>query len=126
MASLLRLPARQLTRTSLSIASPTARQAAQRSYAQESSKSSGGKENAKRNAGTPENPLPNHPIPSNKARPTLRDGRSSPIADFEGNLKEDLPQDVKEHNRELENRYDRPYNHIADDGDVERNEWKDK
>ena len=125
MASLPRLPGvRQLTRTSLSIASPTARQAAQRSYA--TNKSSGGKENAKRDAGTPENPMPNHPIPSNHAKPTLRDGRSSPIADFEGNLKEDLPRDVKEHNRDVENRYDRPYNHIADDGDVEKNGWEDK
>ncbi|KAJ5390614.1 uncharacterized protein N7496_001682 [Penicillium cataractarum] len=98
-----------------SITGPT-KLPAQRSYARDSNKSSGGKENATRDAGTPENPLPNHPIPSNDAKPTLRDGRSSPIADFEGNLKDDLPEDVKKHNEDVENRYDRPYNHIADWG----------
>ena len=59
---------------------------------------------------------PRNPIPSNKARPTLRDGKQSPIADFEGNLKKDLPEEVKKHNEEVENRYDRPYNRVGDQG----------
>lgn len=65
----------------------------------------------------------NHPIPSNKAQPTLRDGNQSPMADEEGNLRDDLPQDVKKHNEEIEQRHDRPYNHIADEGGVEKS-WK--
>jgi hypothetical protein len=61
----------------------------------------------------------NAPIPSNNAKPTLREGTQSPLADHEGNLKEDLPQDVKKHNKEMEERYDRPYNSISDKGTVE-------
>lgn len=41
------------------------------------------------------------------------------MADMEGKLKDDLPNDVKRHNKDLENRYDRPYNHISDSGHVE-------
>lgn len=41
------------------------------------------------------------------------------MADKNGKLKDDLPNDVKRHNAELEDRYDRPYNHISDDGHVE-------
>lgn len=63
---------------------------------------------------------PNHPIPSNKAHPTLRDGRQSNLADMEGKKHEDLPEDVRKHNEEMKNRYDRPYNHIADEGPVEK------
>jgi hypothetical protein len=66
-------------------------------------------------------PSPNHPIPSNKAQPTLRDGNQSPIADDEGNLKDDLPEDVKRHNEEMEDRYDKPYNHMGDKGSPESN-----
>ncbi|CAI7657866.1 unnamed protein product [Penicillium manginii] len=36
---------------------------------------------------------PNHPIPSNKAHPTLRDGRQSNLADISGVKHEDLPED---------------------------------
>lgn len=127
MTSLLRLSTRQLARPSIaSIAGSIIRLPAQRNYAQDSNKSSSGKHDATRDAGTSETPLPNHPIPSNNAKPTLRDGRSSPIADFEGNLKDDVPEDVKKHNEEVENRYDRPYNHIADQGKVEENGWKKK
>lgn len=127
MTSLLRLSTRQLVRPSIaSITGPTVRLSAQRTYVQDFNKSSGGKDNATRDAGTPENPMPNHPIPSNNAKPTLRDGRSSPIADFEGNLKDDLPEDVKKHNEDVENRYDRPYNHIANEGNVEESEWRNK
>ncbi|KAJ5773919.1 hypothetical protein N7457_008815 [Penicillium paradoxum] len=63
--------------------------------------------------------LPNAPIPSNKARPTLRAGTQSPLADNEGHLREDLPEDVKKHNKEMEERYDRPYNRTSDEGKVE-------
>lgn len=127
MASLLRLPARRLARTSITFSnSRTIRLATQRSYAQYSTKSSGGKDDATRDAETPENRLPNHPIPSNNAKPTLRDGRSSPIADFEGNLKDDVPEDVKKHNEDMDNRHDRSYNHISDAGKVEDRKWGDK
>lgn len=90
-------------------------------YAQDS-KSGSEDRSAQRDSGGTEG-SPNHPTPSNKAHPTLRDGRQSPIADFEGNLKEDLPQDVKEHNEAVENRYDRPYNHITNEGGVAPS-WK--
>ncbi|CAG8013344.1 unnamed protein product [Penicillium olsonii] len=62
---------------------------------------------------------PNHPIPSNNAKPTLRDGNQSPLADQDGNLKDDLPKDVKKHNEEMEERYDKPYNHTGDQGQTE-------
>lgn len=62
---------------------------------------------------------PNHPIPSNKAKPTLRDGNQSPLADQDGNLRDDLPKDVKKHNQEMEERYDKPYNHTGDQGQTE-------
>lgn len=63
---------------------------------------------------------PNHPIPSNNAHPTLRDGRQSNLADMEGVKHEDLPEDVRKHNEDMENRYDRPYNHIGDEGKIEK------
>ncbi|KAJ5267856.1 hypothetical protein N7478_010664 [Penicillium angulare] len=53
---------------------------------------------------------PKHPIPSNQAHPTLQDGKDSPIADFKGNLRKDLPKDVQDHNKEVERRKDRPQN----------------
>ncbi|KAJ5287592.1 hypothetical protein N7478_003278 [Penicillium angulare] len=62
---------------------------------------------------------PNHPIPSNKAHPTLGDGRQSNLTDEKGKPNKNLPEDVKKHNAEMENRYDKPYNHIADEGPVE-------
>ncbi|KAJ5163519.1 uncharacterized protein N7500_005349 [Penicillium coprophilum] len=61
----------------------------------------------------------NRPIPSNKAKPTLHEGERSPVIDKEGNPKKDLPEDVKKHNREMEERYDKPFNHAKDDGTVE-------
>lgn len=63
---------------------------------------------------------PNHPIPSNGAHPTLRDGRQSNLADMEGKKQKDLPEDVRKHNEEMENRYDRSYSHMADEGTVEK------
>ncbi|KAJ5982128.1 hypothetical protein N7451_012289 [Penicillium sp. IBT 35674x] len=93
-----------------------------RTYAQYSSKSEGKNRSAQRDSGGTEG-SPNHPIPSNKAHPTLQDGKQSPLADFEGNLREDLPKDVKEHNDEVEHRHDRPYNHMADEGGVKKS-WE--
>ncbi|KAJ5384601.1 hypothetical protein N7517_002512 [Penicillium concentricum] len=61
---------------------------------------------------------PNRPIPSNKAKPTLHEGERSPVIDKEGNPKKDLPEDVKKHNREMEERYDKPYNYANDEGAV--------
>ncbi|KAJ5185298.1 hypothetical protein N7472_010138 [Penicillium cf. griseofulvum] len=61
---------------------------------------------------------PNRPIPSNKAKPTLHETEQSSVIDQEGNRKKDLPEDVKKHNREMEERYDKPYNHAKDDGTV--------
>lgn len=61
---------------------------------------------------------PNRPIPSNKAKPTLNEGEQSPLTDQEGNPKKDIPEDVKKHNQEMEERYDKPYNSTSDDGTV--------
>jgi hypothetical protein len=69
---------------------------------------------------------PNHPIPSNKAKPTLRDGNQSPLADQDGNLRDDLPADVKQHNKEMEERYDKPYSHTGDQGQTEPSFENDK
>ncbi|RHZ67502.1 uncharacterized protein CDV56_106892 [Aspergillus thermomutatus] len=61
--------------------------------------------------------------PSNNARPTLNDGRS-PNVDEEGNPRPDVPEDVKRHNAEIENRHDRAYNKMEDDGKVQKVSWK--
>jgi hypothetical protein len=84
-----------------------------RTHAQHSSKSDGEDRSAQRDSGGTEG-SPKHPIPSNKAHPTLQDGKHSPIADFEGNLREDVPKDVKEHNEEVERRNDRSHNHCGE------------
>lgn len=117
MIPLLRLqPRLQGSKSFLSLRHPTSFLSGQRAYAQ---KSSDGKSNSSTTQQDADVASPNNPIPSNKAHPTLRDGRQSPIADKEGNLRDDLPEDVKQHNEEVENRYDRPYNHTADEGNVE-------
>ncbi|KAJ6187665.1 hypothetical protein N7519_002573 [Penicillium mononematosum] len=67
---------------------------------------------------TPQPDSSNRPIPSNRAKPTLNEGEQSPLVDREGNPKKDLPQDVKEHNRDMEERYDKPYNSTGDNGTV--------
>ncbi|KNG84998.1 conserved serine-rich protein [Aspergillus nomiae NRRL 13137] len=54
--------------------------------------------------------------PSNNAKPTITDGRHSPNIDSEGNVKSDVPNDVKKHNEEMEHRYDRPYNQLGNEG----------
>ncbi|KAL1999123.1 hypothetical protein VTN02DRAFT_5004 [Thermoascus thermophilus] len=74
-------------------------------------------------AGTAQPPQTAPQIPSNKAHPTLTDGRQSPNVDEHGNLRPDVPEDVKRHNRELESRYDRAYNQIAEDGKVQKGWW---
>lgn len=87
-----------------------------RTYA---NKTSNDPEQAETSTTTHRQDSPNAPIPSNKAKPTLSSGTKSPLADAKGNLKEDLPEDVKKHNREMEERYDRPYNRTSDEGKVE-------
>ncbi|EED19587.1 conserved serine-rich protein [Talaromyces stipitatus ATCC 10500] len=73
---------------------------------------------------TQEDDLYHKKQPSNKARPTLSSGRESPNVDEQGNTKDDVPEDVRQHNRELSQRYDRPYNQIADEGKVSKGFWK--
>ncbi|RMJ24167.1 Conserved serine-rich protein [Aspergillus sp. HF37] len=75
-------------------------------------------------------PSQGHPTtqtPSNQAHPTLTDGRPSPYVDENGNLRPNVPEDVKEHNKSMEDRYDRPYNQIGDEGTVQAgysSKWK--
>ncbi|KAJ5155522.1 hypothetical protein N7492_008325 [Penicillium capsulatum] len=124
MASLLRLQARFQGPKTLRSSNRPLFLLGQRSYAQKSSSESNATTTNERAAAKGvEDSSPNHPIPSNKAEPTLRDGTQSPMADMEGNLKEDLPEDVKQHNEDVEHRYDRPYNHTGDDGNTEP-AWK--
>lgn len=119
MASLLRLQPSMQARFSLKlIGRSSITLLSRRTYAQNSSNTKSGEGHSSETE-----QAPNHPVPSNKAQPTLKDGKQSPMADMEGNLKEDLPEDVKKHNAEVEQRYDRPYNHIADEGNIE-NAWK--
>ncbi|KOS48904.1 hypothetical protein ACN38_g53 [Penicillium nordicum] len=61
---------------------------------------------------------PNRPIPSNKAKPTINEGEHSPLVDREGNPKKDIPDDVKKHNQEMEERYAKPYNSTDNHGTV--------
>ncbi|KAJ5267284.1 hypothetical protein N7478_010092 [Penicillium angulare] len=74
-------------------------------------KSEGEDRSAQRDSGGTEG-SPKHPIPSNQAHPTLQDGKDSPIADFEGNLRGDLPKEVQDHNKEVERRNDLPHNQL--------------
>lgn len=53
------------------------------------------------------------PIPSNKARPTLNDGRQTRNVDEHGNPRQDVPEDVKKHNAEMEKKHDRTYNQLG-------------
>ncbi|KAL4915327.1 hypothetical protein BDW62DRAFT_188777, partial [Aspergillus aurantiobrunneus] len=61
--------------------------------------------------------------PSNKAKPTITDGRQSANVDGEGNTRPDVPEDVKKHNEDVEQRFDKPYNRIKDEGKVEKGFW---
>ncbi|KAI9372668.1 hypothetical protein BJX61DRAFT_533765 [Aspergillus egyptiacus] len=60
--------------------------------------------------------------PSNKAKPTIKDNRSDNI-DKEGHIKADIPEDVRRHNEEVDQRHDKPYNRINDDGKVGKPFW---
>lgn len=40
--------------------------------------------------------------------------------DDEGHRRKDIPEDVKEHNRGVEQRHDRSYNQITDEGKVQK------
>lgn len=61
---------------------------------------------------------------SNNAKPTITDGRHSPNVDSEGNVKSDVPNDVKKHNEEMEHRYDRPYNQLGNEGKPPKGFWE--
>ncbi|KAL4810448.1 hypothetical protein BDV18DRAFT_131025 [Aspergillus unguis] len=61
--------------------------------------------------------------PSNKAKPTITDGRQSTNVDKDGNTKPDVPEDVKQHNSDVEQRFDKPYNRIKDEGKVGKGFW---
>ncbi|KAL2868293.1 uncharacterized protein BJX67DRAFT_380103 [Aspergillus lucknowensis] len=62
--------------------------------------------------------------PSNNPHPTITDGRQSVNVDKDGNSKPDVPEDVKRHNEEIDQRYDKPYNRIKDEGKVGKGFWK--
>ncbi|ODM19188.1 hypothetical protein SI65_05805 [Aspergillus cristatus] len=59
-------------------------------------------------------------VPSNKAHPTITTGKQSPNVDEEGHRRKDIPEEVKEHNRGVEQRHDRSYNQITDEGKVKK------
>lgn len=127
MTSLLKLQPRLRASVSLTnLSRPTFNTTARRTLAQKTSTPQGEQGQGSTKTGQQESDAQgNHPIPSNKAQPTLRDGNQSPMADEDGNLRDDLPHDVKQHNEEMEERYDRPYNHISDEGEVAP-AWKRK
>lgn len=61
--------------------------------------------------------------PSNNAKPTITDGHQSANVDKEGNMKPNVPEDVKRHNEDIDKRFDKPYNRIKDEGKVEKGFW---
>ncbi|KAL4885068.1 hypothetical protein BJY04DRAFT_181294 [Aspergillus karnatakaensis] len=61
--------------------------------------------------------------PSNNAKPTITDGKQSQNVDDDGNTKANVPEDVKKHNEEIDNRHDKPYNRIKDEGKVGKGFW---
>ncbi|KAH8695308.1 serine-rich protein [Talaromyces proteolyticus] len=61
---------------------------------------------------------------STGAKPTITSGSESPNIDAQGRVKEDVPEDVRRHNKEMEGRYDRAYNQIADEGTHNRGIWQ--
>jgi hypothetical protein len=117
MTPLTRLQARIQASVSFApLRRPTFKSYGRRSYAS-------GKSKTQQTTQSKQDGSTDYPIPSNNAKPTLQDSRQSPIADHEGHLREDLPEDVKKHNKEMDERYDKPYNHITDGGNVEKG-WK--
>lgn len=123
MTSLLKLQPRLRAPTSLAnLSRPTSITTARRTLAQKTSGPQGEKDSTKTRQQVAD-AQSSYPVPSNKAEPTLRDGKASPLADEDGTLRDDLPEDVKKHNQEMEERYDRPYNQMAEEGKVEPG-WK--
>ncbi|KAL5338706.1 hypothetical protein BJX70DRAFT_398449 [Aspergillus crustosus] len=61
--------------------------------------------------------------PSNNAKPTITGGKQSSNVDNDGNTRPDVPEDVKKHNAEIDQRHDKPYNRIKDEGKVEKGFW---
>lgn len=120
MTTFMRLKTPIQARSSITALSATRSQSSilsqRRAYA---NKTSNDPEQTKTSTITHPQDASNAPIPSNKAKPTLQAGTQSPLADNEGRLKKDVPQDVKNHNKEMEERYDRPYNRTSDEGKVE-------
>lgn len=119
MTSLLKIQSRLRTPVSLAnVRRPTFNTNARRTLAQKTSTPQGeqGSTKTKQQEADAQG---NHPIPSNKAHPTLNDGNQSPLADEEGTLREDLPEDVKKHNQEMEERHDRSYNQLGNEGKVQ-------
>lgn len=47
-------------------------------------------------------------------------GQQSPNVDLEGHRREDIPEEVKRHNEEMEKRHDRSFNQITDEGKIQR------
>ncbi|CBF76419.1 predicted protein [Aspergillus nidulans FGSC A4] len=60
---------------------------------------------------------------SDKARPVINDGRQTSNVKEDGNTKSDVPEDVKKHNEEIDQRHDKPYNRIDDGGKVGKGFW---
>ncbi|PYH41394.1 uncharacterized protein BP01DRAFT_349408 [Aspergillus saccharolyticus JOP 1030-1] len=50
--------------------------------------------------------------PSNKARPTITDGENSPNAEVDGTVGDNASDEVKQHNKEFDQRYDHSYNRM--------------
>ncbi|KAL4979273.1 hypothetical protein BDW66DRAFT_128071 [Aspergillus desertorum] len=60
---------------------------------------------------------------SNKAKPVINDSRQPSNVNEEGNTKSNAPEDVKKHNSEIDQRYDKPYNRVNDGGKVGKGFW---
>ncbi|PLN79855.1 hypothetical protein BDW42DRAFT_171988 [Aspergillus taichungensis] len=76
--------------------------------------------NTKTNNSKPEQSGSHPQDTSNKANPTITGGKQSPTVDGEGKVKDDAPADVKQHNEEVANRADSPYNQIGADSKVRK------
>jgi hypothetical protein len=120
MSSFLRIPLRLRAPTSIPLGRNSINVCGQRAYVHDTPHkfSSANEHDLEENCDRGN--TPNHPIPSNNAHPTLRDGRQSNLADISGVKHEDLPEDVRKHNEDIEHRYDRCYNHIGDEGNIEK------
>ncbi|KAL5002328.1 hypothetical protein BDV10DRAFT_181539 [Aspergillus recurvatus] len=72
-------------------------------------------------SGVLEEDIPNKQ--SNKAKPVINDGRQPSNLNEEGNTKPNAPKDVKEHNEEIDQRHDKPYNRVNDGEKVGKGFW---